>query len=640
VSSDAGPRSAAAPDDPDQVDFTWLSTLFRKLSGRLYQAPPDAAAPAGTVAPPEPAPPETVPPEPGPPESAPPEEPGSATAQPAAEPEPVARPDRMTPAEPPGPRAAEQPEPTLGPWMRKALAAKEQARREWRYAIPLAMVLITAWICVHNRFGGVDWGDDFALYLRQAKALAFGNIGEVLQQTRFSVDNSGWSSFSPYSYPWGWPLILAPFLAVFGLDYGIFKSLEVLAFCVFLLAFFALVRHRAGWFAATIVTSLIAVSRAFNGATDTVLSDLPYLCFVGVSLWFMDRLRIKGTLLTDRRALIVLGLLLAFTRSIRREGLMMLVALDALHIAVLGGIAARDRTRQALRNVNWRNVALPYGTFAAAVVVLHLLLPGVLLPTVPGTGLANISPHVTFYRDVLAEHIGLKDPGTTMQLFHSAFAATLALRLFLLLAVIGVVGRLLYRFEQDAYLVAFLVASTFLMMVSPFQESRYFFTVTPFLAYFAYQAIPTLAALVTSRPGRLVRLAAVPSAVGMAGLVMLCWTDLDTAIEYHRVYHYTVNGPDLPESKQMFAAVKEKTRGDDVILFARARAMSLYTDRNAIQGSDLDLLLPRADWYVMEKDSTYSQTLLTDAEAANRRLTKTWENGKWVLWRVPPPTSP
>jgi hypothetical protein len=85
----------------------------------------------------------------------------------------------------------------------------------------------------------------------------------------------------------------------------------------------------------------------------------------------------------------------------------------------------------------------------------------------------------------------------------------------------------------------------------------------------------------------------------------------------------------------MFVAVKQSTLPDDVVLFFRARAMTLYTDRRAIQGINLEPLLPLVNWYVMEKGSTYSQHLLTDQEAAEFGLTKTWENDGWVLWKVP-----
>ncbi|MDQ3646709.1 MAG: beta family protein, partial [Actinomycetota bacterium] len=104
--------------------------------------------------------------------------------------------------------------------------------------------------------------------------------------------------------------------------------------------------------------------------------------------------------------------------------------------------------------------------------------------------------------------------------------------------------------------------------------------------------------------------------------------------DYHLDYNYVVNGPETPDAQEMLSVVRRVTGPDDVILFFRARAMTLYSDRRAIQGSNLDEVLPRADWYVMAKGSTYSQALLTNVQAAVFGLTKTWENSEWVLWRV------
>ena len=100
--------------------------------------------------------------------------------------------------------------------------------------------------------------------------------------------------------------------------------------------------------------------------------------------------------------------------------------------------------------------------------------------------------------------------------------------------------------------------------------------------------------------------------------------------------NYVIWGPEDPSSKEMFAAVQEFTRGDDKVGFFRARAMNLYTDRQSVQLTTLPDILDKADYYAMAKDSTYSQKLLTDQEAADAGLTKVWENPQWVLWRVPP----
>lgn len=73
---------------------------------------------------------------------------------------------------------------------------------------------------------GHTQGDDFALYLRQARSVFDGDIAAVVADNRFAVLYSD-NSFSPIAYPWGWPLLLAPFVHLWGLDYDRLKVLEV-----------------------------------------------------------------------------------------------------------------------------------------------------------------------------------------------------------------------------------------------------------------------------------------------------------------------------------------------------------------------------------------------------------------------------
>ncbi len=517
---------------------------------------------------------------------------------------------------------------------------EESRSREWRpllkrLAIPVLLVVIIGVICLNNHFNGVDWGDDFALYMRQAKALATGNVGEVISQNRYAIDNSGWHTFSPIGYPWGWPLIVSPFYVLFGLNYGFFKFLEVVAFCGFLLAFYALVRPRTGTLPAIVLLLLVGLSPAYVRGTDTVLSDLPNLCFVGVTLWWMDQCRRRGLLTTARRDLVILGVLLAAAFSIRRESMALVAALAAVHAAILGRRAVRARSARVLLSIDWRKLVLPYAVAGIAVVALQVVLPTDFLPDLPGTGITNASSHVTFYQDAMSEQVGLKEPGAKASLFHSNSTARKALGMIVILAIAGLTLRVLNNLEEDVGIAVYALAATFIMLVSPYQELRYLYTITPFLLYFAYQAIPSIVTSLWPRRRGIVRAGVIVPAVALFGLALINAKDLWHATQYHRDNQYTVNGPETANSQAMFEAVREHTRGDDVILFFRARAMTLYTDRLAIQGSNLDQLLPRVDWYAMEKGSSYSQTDLTDQEAAARGLKKEWENGGWVLWRVP-----
>jgi hypothetical protein len=242
---------------------------------------------------------------------------------------------------------------------------------------------------------------------------------------------------------------------------------------------------------------------------------------------------------------------------------------------------------------------------------------------------------LTYYRDALAEQLGLKQAGTPIELFHSASLAKEVLGFVVILAVLGLVCRLLWRFEDDVTLAAYLLAAGFIMLISPYQEPRYLITIAPFVVYFAYQAVPTVVRLLDPRRKQVLAGASIASLLFVAFFGLLNGRHLAHAVNYHRTYQYTVNGPESPAAQEMFQAVRDGTRGDDVILFFRARAMTLYTDRLALQGSNLDQMLKRVDWYVMAKNSTYSQTLLTDQDAAARGLSKAWENSGWVIWRVP-----
>src|SRR5688572_21318843 len=125
---------------------------------------------------------------------------------------------------------------------------------------------------------------------------------------------------------------------------------------------------------------LVGLSPAYIAHTGTVLSDLPYLCFVGLSLWWMDRCRATGLLGGNRYRLAFLGLLLAYTFNIRPEGVSLVAVLAALHVAVLGGMVLKQHSLGALREAKWVDVLLPYAVMGTGVLAFQLFLPGDLLP--------------------------------------------------------------------------------------------------------------------------------------------------------------------------------------------------------------------------------------------------------------------
>ncbi|HEV7525670.1 MAG TPA: hypothetical protein VGP92_11940 [Acidimicrobiia bacterium] len=503
-----------------------------------------------------------------------------------------------------------------------------------RANLPILLLLAgVAILCKIFYQPGHDWGDDFALYIRQAQALVNGNVGEVIAVNRYAVAESSAGRFSPLIYPWGFPLLLAPVVAVWGVSYAKLKIVVIASFLGFLFCLHRLVQRRAGPVAAALLVTLIGSSVIYVGWTSSVTSDFPYVCFAGIALVWLDHCRIRGLFEADgRRDLVILGLLIAFAFSIRRDGLALLAALIAVH-----GVTIAPRVRRHAP-VRWSRIALPYGAFFAGVIGLQLVLPSVLFPHFAGTGTQQIKPNLVWYRDILAEQIGLKDIGTNrIQLLGSWRLAAIVLGVFLALAVVGLVGRLVTALAEDISLIVYLLGAGYIVLTAPFHEGRYTFGITPFLAYFAYQALPTVASVVRRRGvgAWLSRVAAVVSLGALGGLVVANATDMRIAANYHLRYRDTINGPTTPAAVQMEQEVLRCTRGDDVVAFFRARAMTMLTDRRSIQTGDIKQVLTRADWYVMNVGSTYSQPLVDDTEARHLGLRKIWSNTEWVLWLIP-----
>ena len=527
----------------------------------------------------------------------------------------------------------------------------------WEAAVLIAAVTVFA-VAVANQHSGHDWGDDFSLYLHQAKSLTNGTARAVLDGNRFTVDNSSWHSFSPYSYPWGFPLLLAPLYRVFGLDYAVFKV--VLAGCLAGSMWFLqrLLARRMHQLSALMIMLLIGLSPEYIGWSDTVLSEFPYLLAVFGSLWWMDRLRRQDQVEGPRWwPLIVLGLAVGYTYTVRKEGVALFAALGLMHLAhVIGRLRTSSDERLLretvlpsssdvagedapvpdelaglglLRRFRWSRLATPYLVAALWIVGLQVALPNGGYQSFPGTGVGQFKPNVLWYRDILAQQVGLKKYGMNrLDLFGFETLGLIALTLVVTLAVIGLLVRSISALQADAPLIGYFVAVVVIFGITPFHEGRYLFSITPLLIYFAHQAVVFLAE-VLPRP--------VPALIAAALIVPLLSTNLDaiwrrtqSTVKYDAV----IWGPEFPSSKEMFAEVDQVAGPDDVVAFFRARLMSFYTERRALQLTSLAEISAKADWYAMAKDSTYSQILITDADAASAGLTKVWENANWVLWKV------
>ena len=484
-----------------------------------------------------------------------------------------------------------------------------------RHAAMLLFLPIVAWLAVQQHHTGHAWGDDFALYVRQATSIFDGNIGQVIADNTFNVRNAAKPGFSPYVYPWGWPLLLSPFVRLFGLDYSMLKLIGVACLCGFLWVFHELIRARASRWIAFGVVAVMGTSLAYLVHTDHLLSELPYMLAVVVTLWWLDRCRrVHHRLhMATQQQLVVLGLLALMVFNIRREGLSMIAA-----IAVVQLIDLRGRWRLADR----RRVATTYVTFVVGVVVFQLLLPSALAPSYDDAGLHQVWRKLQGpYRVNFADQLGI--PGLR----------GVWLLLVVLLVVVGIVVRLWRAPALDAPFVVVAVGSMTIAGMIPAVSGRYLMTATPFAVYFAAQA---LAALPLPRhAGKWVAVAA------LALLTTYHLPKVADATSQMRDLRAAgldlADGPEQPYAQAAWDAVRTYTHQDDVIGFFKVRALTLYTDRRGVQSTPLDVVQQRADFLLMRRGMETGQPLITQREGEAMGWTIVWSDDDWVLWKVGTP---
>jgi len=496
------------------------------------------------------------------------------------------------------------------------------------------------WMARSVQEPGHGWGDDFALYINQARGLADGTLWDVVADNRFALTNSAYATFSPVAYPWVLPLLLAPIVTLFGIDYPMLKLVGTFAFAAAGIATMVVTARRSGRIAAGLVSAMVVLNPWYLRATGAVLSDLLFMALVLVVIAVLDRAVDSGALAAGSlrghagRPVVVAVVLVALAMHTRREGLALVVVLVAAQFAA----SRADTARHAIdgvpaRATPWR----PWLLLVGLAGVIHVMLPAPLLSAMRiGDGdRSRMLDNLRWYREPFAELIGLKAQGDSpIEWAGSTTIGLLLLAAVLTLAVVGAidVGVSAARRTDvvDLHVLAAVLALAVVVLAPPYRYQRYIFVFVPLLLILAARGMDTL--------GRSSRSRVVPVALALlviTPLVIEHSRQTVNAVRYHRAHDVVLWGPEHPDARELFDAVMRLTDQRDVVVFSQARTMNLYTGRLSIQGNNRQMLLERGDWYAMARDSDYIQVPLDAAEADELGLEAVWSNARFILWRIP-----
>jgi len=471
---------------------------------------------------------------------------------------------------------------------------------------------------------GHTQGDDFALYLRQARSIFDGDVGAVVADNRFAVLNSD-SAFSPIAYPWVWPLLLSPFVFLWNYDYDRLKLVEVMVFMVWLVLLHGIVRRRLGRIAALAVIAVIGTAPIYLAHTDQLLTEFPHLAAVAIFLWWYDRIRAHATLLTASRAeLVTLGVFVTLAFNVRREGLVLLGVIAVMQLYDLLASAGRPLRISGLVGrirTTWSAIVTPFVAFGVSVAAFQLLLPTSLFPN-NGNSTEFIDDRLGEYPEILTDQLGLGE--------HPLVGIAI-----LGLAAAGAVIGIRRRPTLDAPLLLLVLGSTLAISTHLRKVDRYWFQITPWVVYFCAVALLAAGALVMRQRHTIGRLVAVAPLVALvvAHLVVLPGK-IGDARDFNAAGRVQ-SGPSNPGVVPIFQAVSTLTPPDAVIAYFRARTMTLLTDRRSFQTKNLERIAQNADYFAQRRNSTFWQPTLELGEARLAGFEEVWSDASWILWRTP-----
>ena len=333
---------------------------------------------------------------------------------------------------------------------------------------------------------GHNWGDDFAAYILQAQSLVDGNMAEAVRRSTFTMEQSWWR-FGPVTFPWGFPLLLAPVYALFGTELLGFKLVLTFSYVAFLPIYYRLCRTRLSEIEAMLLAAFMAFNLGMLRAQNEILSDLPFLLFSTAAVWLIEdqRLQQPGT----PRALssaAAAGVAIAAASMTRPNGFLLCLPLLVVQIMLFG----RRARAGTLRSSEGAQVLIPYALLAALQLIQGLLLPS------SSVGLRDQWQTFSWISVVLNVRYYLLLPG---EFLSGSMSGGYFLYWVLFLSAVVTIVR---RWRQELPILLYSVATIALFIVFPLRQGpRYIFPILPLFFLLAVQGMKIVAAALTGPYG-------------------------------------------------------------------------------------------------------------------------------------------
>ncbi|GAB4491517.1 MAG: hypothetical protein Fur0016_23140 [Anaerolineales bacterium] len=478
-----------------------------------------------------------------------------------------------------------------------------------RHLFILILIVLTAALLSFTMLTrGHPWWDDFASYVMQARAILNGDMDEFVRRNAFTVQNSSYPP-GPVAYPWGYPLLLAPVVALFGIHPLALKLVGVAFYALFLVVFFLLARTRLAENESFLLLGVLAVNPMLLQANDLILSDIPFLVVSTLGVLLIDRWSKKSP---DFLLGLAISLTIFSATFLRTNGILLFIPLTVALLVRYG--------------TNWKPA-------------LQQLLPPLVVFGLLYLAAAWIFPNG---QDSYLSHFSMFNlprlwgnflfylwlPSWTFNGIPGGVIFYPILAVFLLFSGFT-------HWKRDLAIHAYSLATLGLFILWPERQGlRFIYPVLPFLFIFAFDGLN----LAIERLPTDWQSLAPRAATGFWGLLLLlsfatsvylAWGNLSANRE--------INGPFDEFSYDLYEFIRDETPADAVIVFVRPRAMRLFTDRDSFMTTRCEDL-PRGNYAAIHEKigdvGQISPEQITSCPSVT--LQEIFNNRRFTVYRINP----
>lgn len=500
---------------------------------------------------------------------------------------------------------------------------------------------ITSLLCYFTLTNNLSWANDDSAYIMQAKSITEGNTSSFIELNRFTNQQSSFR-LGPIAYPWGFPTLIAPFYAVFGLNVFALKSVSVASFLLFILALWFGFRRYHTDNLLVILACLFALNPTFIAFTDNILSDLPFLLFSTVSIILISRIVIDERVIVSKLwDDILLGVVIAGAFLIRTNGLLLLVTLALAQIVSLNSKHKTEGVKTTICRVTITNLkSMASYTFFREVITLLLKLMQVFIPhfvflcvvsllaiILPEGGSSHLSIIKVITPSIIKQNL-IYYVSLPANFFYGTSSDDLLYCLSIPFCVLGI----LKRFKQDYHVVIYGILTLLLYVLWPAKQGlRFLFPIIPFYCSFVLTGLNVFQGDIVIYQQRLLK--------KLFFLPVILIIFLFGIRSVHNAYDNSISnreiltGPLSESSIKMFEFIKNNTETRSVVIFFDARVMSMMTARKSIVINSVERF-SSGDYLCLHlKMGTYGQvspSLLTGM----KNVRPIYKNDDFIVYRI------